>query len=74
MHAFTYALAAGHKIRHDLQTILKNNIPLRMVTELDFLFKFIVQSSKTTKKCLMIDINSTREEYKKKRIDYLWRA
>lgn len=68
-HAFVDSFDAAFSIRHDLQKMANINIPLKMVTDSDSLFKVIVQSSTTTERRLMIDIEASREAYRERKID-----
>lgn len=68
-HAFADAFDAAYAIRHDLVQIIRRYVPLNMVTDSDSLFKVIVQSSHTTERRLMIDIQAGREAYQAREID-----
>lgn len=68
-HAFADSFDAAYAIRYDIQKMVKQNVPLSMVTDSDSLFKVVVQSSTTTERRLMIDIQATREAYQERKID-----
>lgn len=68
-HAFVDSFDAAYAIRHDLETMVGKTVTLSMVTDFDSLFKVIVQSSTTTERRLMIDIQASREAYQERKID-----
>lgn len=68
-HAFVDSFEAAYAIRHDLETMIGRPVTLSMVTDSDSLFKVIVQSSTTTERRLMIDIQAGREAYQERKID-----
>lgn len=49
--------------RHYVERMVKSRVPLTMPTVSESLFKWIVKSSVTTEKRLMVDIRAAREEY-----------
>lgn len=55
-------------LKHDLQRIIGDDLPLAMRTDSESLFKTIVKSTTTTDKRLMIDIQAARESYGKQEI------
>ena len=50
-------------MRHDLESILGQKIPLQMITDSKSLFDVIVKNSTTAERCLIIDIKDDRESY-----------
>lgn len=66
--AFADGFDYGYLLRHDLQRIVRNDIPLAMLTNSDSLFKTIVKSTTTTEKRLMIDIEAARKAHSKQEI------
>lgn len=68
-HAFVDSFDAAYATRHDMQTMLQQNIPLSVVTDSESLFKVIVQSSSTTEMRLMIDLQAAREAHQEHKID-----
>lgn len=68
-HAFVDAFNSAFTLRHDLSTMVKTNISLNLITDSDSLFKVIVQSSTTTEKRLMIDLQACREAYRERSIE-----
>lgn len=69
--AFSDAFDAAYSIRHDLQRILRREIPLAMLTDSMSLFKVIINSSTMTEKRLMIDLNAARDAYKTSDIGHI---
>lgn len=61
--AFADIFDFGYKIRHDLQRIVGQKLPLAMFMDRDSLFKTIVRSTTTTEIRLMIDLVTAREAY-----------
>lgn len=68
-HAFVDSFDAAYTIRHDMEKMLNQNIPLNVETDSDSLFKVVNQSSNTTERRLMIDLQATREAYNERKID-----
>lgn len=68
-HAFAGAFDASYAVRHDLEHILKQNIPLFIVTDSGYLFKVIFQSLTMTEKSLMIYIQAGHKAYQERKID-----
>lgn len=68
-HAFVNSFDAAYAIRYDLETIVCKSVSLSMVTDSDSLLKVIFQSSTTTERRLIIDIQAGREAYQERRID-----
>lgn len=66
--AFVYCFDAVYAIKHDIQVILHENIPLTILTVSESLFKTIVRSTVTTKKRLLIAIKVERELYDRNKI------
>lgn len=52
-------------IRHDLECLFKNRIPITVLTYSESLFRIIISSSVTTEKLLMIDVKAVRDAYQK---------
>lgn len=50
-------------LRHDLEAMVKNKLPLIILTDSESLFKIIVKATTTTEQNLMVDVKATREEY-----------
>lgn len=69
MYAFLLGFDRCFVIQHDLQLILKQNVPIRMFTDSKQVFDAITKSSCTTERRLMIDLHSAKESYDKFEID-----
>ena len=63
VYAFAEAFDRAYMLRHDLQRILNQPIPLWMLTDSKQMFDVITKASQTTERRLMIDIVATREAY-----------
>ena len=63
VYAFADGFDFAFMLRHDLQEIMGQTIPMSMFTDSESLFKVIVKSTTTTGKRLMIDIQAAREAY-----------
>ena len=61
-YAFTDALDVVINIRYDLSRILQKDVKLTLLTDFKSLGKVIINSTVTTEKRLMIDIDALREE------------
>lgn len=61
--AFADGFDYAYLLRHDLQRILAQHLPLAMLTDSESLFKSIVKSTTTTEKRLMIDLEAARQSY-----------
>eukprot|EP00180_Rhodochaete_pulchella_P000372 Plantae.Rhodophyta-Rhodochaete_pulchella.ctg12617.p2 GENE.Plantae.Rhodophyta-Rhodochaete_pulchella.ctg12617~~Plantae.Rhodophyta-Rhodochaete_pulchella.ctg12617.p2 ORF type:complete len:137 (-),score=21.90 Plantae.Rhodophyta-Rhodochaete_pulchella.ctg12617:1933-2343(-) len=68
----TYAFADGFDssfmIRYDLELILKQEIPLTMLTDSKQVFDVITKASHPTERRLLIDIAAAREVYNRNEI------
>ena len=62
--AFADAFDTAYMIKRDLEEILKQNVPLKMLTDSKSLFDVITRSSQMSEKRLMIDIAGVREAYR----------
>lgn len=61
--AFADAFDQAYILKHDLQRILGQEIPLFMLTDSKLLFDVITGNRYTTEKRLMVDIAAVREAY-----------
>lgn len=68
-HAFVDPFDVSFALRHVLSEIVNQQVPLNTVTDSESIFKIIVQSSTTTEKRLMIDLQACREAYDEGCID-----
>lgn len=66
--AFADGFDYGYLLQHVVQRMIGSAIPLKMFTDSDSLFKTIVQSTTTTERRLMIDIEAAREAYGRQEI------
>lgn len=57
------------KIKHDLETILRQQIPIYMMADSKGLFYMITRNSYSSERRLMIDIAAIREAYGKREIE-----
>lgn len=72
-YAFANGFDFSFTLRHDLERMIAQNIPLTMYTDSDSLFKVIKKSTTTTERRLMIDIRAAREAYQREEIsDIAW--
>lgn len=58
-------------IKHDLQCILRNQIPLKLFTDHKHMFDVITRASHTPEKRLMIKVAAARETYRNFEISYV---
>ena len=65
VYAFADAFDAAFIIKHDLERIYDQHLPLVMLTDSKQMFDVITRASHTTKKRLMIDVAAAREAYKR---------
>ena len=63
IYAFADAFDYAYVIRHDLEEIMEQKVPLQMLTDSRSLFDVIVKNSTTSERRLMIDIKDVRESY-----------
>eukprot|EP00171_Calliarthron_tuberculosum_P005221 IDg5221t1 len=61
--AFVDAFDQAYILRHDLDRILNQFIPVIMLTDSEILFKVLTRARCTTEKRLMVDISATRQAY-----------
>lgn len=61
--AFTEAFDCAYLLKHDLQAILKRDLPLLMLTDSQQLFDVLTRSRYTSEKRLMVDISAAREAF-----------
>ena len=66
--AFVLGFGAAFLIRHDIQTMLGQHIPIIMLTDSNQLFTTLTRAKLTTERRLMIDIEAVREEYNERTI------
>ncbi len=67
-HAFADAFDFAFILKHDLETLLSQIIPIQMLNDNKSLFDIIVKASRTTERRLMIDVAACREAYEKNEI------
>lgn len=68
VYAFANAFDEAFIIKHDLERVYKQRVPLTMLTDSKQLFDVITRASHTTEKRLMIDIAAAREAYNRNEI------
>ena len=68
MYAFADAFDHAFTLKYDLESLLKQRIPLSLFTDSRSLFDVIKKSSSTSEKRLMIDITSVRKAYENQEI------
>ena len=71
VYAFADAFDYAYVIRHDLEEILNQCIPLQIMTDSRSLFDVIVRNSTTSDRRLMIDIKDVRESYESQKISHV---
>jgi Reverse transcriptase (RNA-dependent DNA polymerase) len=68
VYAFADAFDQAFIIKHDLELLLNQRVPLTILTDSKSLFDVITKSSSTSERRLMIDITAVREAYFKQEI------
>ncbi len=68
VYAFSAAFDQVYMIKHDLEWIFKQTIPLTTLTDSKQMFDVITRGSRTTEKRLMIDVAAAREAYNRHEI------
>lgn len=68
VYAFADAFDAAYIIKHDLERIYRQRLPLVMLTDSKQMFDVITRASHTTEKRLMIDVAAAREAYNRHEI------
>lgn len=68
VYAFADAFEFPYRMRHDLENLLGQRIPLQMFTDSKSLFDVIKKNSTTAERRLMTDIKDVREAYEQQRI------
>jgi len=63
VYAFADAFDATFILKHDLERIYLQHLPLVMLTDSKQMFDVITRTSHTTEKRLMIDVAAARETY-----------
>ncbi len=63
VYAFSAGFDQAYTMKHDLERIFHQSIPLIMFTDSKQLFDVITRASHTTKKRLMTDIAAARKAY-----------
>jgi hypothetical protein len=66
--AFADAFDASYSIKNDLQTMLRQSIPLLIMTDSRPLFDVIIRARYTTEKRLMVDLAAARQGFRKRDI------
>ncbi len=64
-HALADVLDYSILLKHDLETLLKQVIPIQIMTDSKSLFDVIIKSTKTAERKLIIDIAACREAYER---------
>lgn len=62
-YAFSVAFDDAYVLKHDLERLLRQTIPLKMFTDSKQLFEVITRASNTTENHLMIDFAAASETY-----------
>lgn len=68
VYAFTDAFDAAYIIKHDLELIYRQHLPLIMLTDSKQMFDVVTRASHTTEKRLMIYVAAAREAYQRNEI------
>lgn len=68
VYAFADAFDAAFIIKHDLEFIYRQHLPLLMLTDSKQTFDVVTRASHTTERRLMIDVAAAREAYKRNEI------
>lgn len=68
VYAFANAFDEAFIVKHDLERLYKQHVPMTMLTDSKQLFDVITRASHTTEKRLMIDIAAAREAYNRNEI------
>jgi len=63
VYAFSSGLDYGFMLKHDLECIYKQSIPMTLLSDSKQMFDVITKASHTTERRLMIDIAASREAY-----------
>jgi Reverse transcriptase (RNA-dependent DNA polymerase) len=72
--AFCDALDFSYTLRHDLERMLQQNVPLSILTDSRQVFDIITQSSPTAERRLMIDVLIAREMYSARELSDIGRV
>lgn len=72
--AFSAGFDAGIILKHDLQLIMKQLIPLYMMTDSRGLFGMVTRNSYSAERRLMIDMAAIRQAYQRRDIDGIARV
>ncbi len=67
-HALADAFDYAYMLKHDLESLLRRNVPIQMFTDCKSLFDVIVKASRTAERRLIIDIAACREAYERHEI------
>lgn len=67
-HALADAFDYAFMLKHDLEVLLQQPIPIQMLTDSKGLFDVIVKAGKTAERRLMIDIAACRQAYERHEI------
>ncbi len=68
VYAFADAFDTAFILKHDLERIYHQHLPLVMLTDSKQMFDVITRASHTTEKRLMIDVAAAREAYNRHEI------
>ena len=69
--AFSDAFDMSYAIKHDLQALLNQEIPLVMMTDSLSLFDVITKCTQTAEKRLLIDLNIAKQAYKRREVEMI---
>ncbi len=67
-HAFADAFDYAYMLKHDLESLLHQTVPMQMPTDCKSLFDVIVKAGRTADRRLMIDIAACRQAYERHEI------